>query len=69
MVAVDMGDEDSVKFGKRYPALYHLPLDGFTAVYQKQAPMYFKYVSALKSIVNGHCRSSAHYLQSKIIHP
>ena len=69
MVAVDMGDEDGVKFGKGHPALYHLPLDGFTAVYQKQAPMYFKYVSALKSIVNGHCRSSAHYLQSKIIHP
>ena len=54
VITMDMRNEYGIQFGDRHLVSQHLALHGFTAVYQKQTPMYLQYMSALKSINNRH---------------
>ena len=68
MVAVNMRETEYIHFQKRQSHPAHLHLRTLTAVYQKQAPTYIKYLSARISVNSGQGRSRAQYIQSEV-HP
>ncbi len=66
MVAMYVSYEHRFHLKERYMHTPHLLLSTLPAVNKEQAPMYRQYLSAWISIRNGHSRSCAHYLKSKI---